>query len=329
MKIKLLLLAAAVFCMSACAVASGVTYNGLESGDIMQEESGIAATPYITSCATYSFLTSPQKQLPLTASVVLYAPDYTPKTQTAQLDETIEPEPIPELTPEPAPESMPEPTSEPTPQPTRTPFPELPEDEKPMIALTFDDGPSRNVTTQILALLEKYNARATFCVIGYELEKRMDIGTMIYDAGSEIVSHTWSHEYLTRISEDEIRRQLTDTNALIEQITGVAPLFFRPPYGDVNDTVRSVSEELGLSLLMWSIDPRDWKNKEDTASSYAVIIDNVKPGCIILCHDIYDSTLTLTEMVLAELSRSFRFVTVSELFANTEMVPGNIYRSLK
>ena len=207
--------------------------------------------------------------------------------------------------------------------------PEIPEVVKPMIALTFDDGPARKITPQIIALLEEYDARATFCVVGNMLETRMDIGELIFQSGNEMIGHSWNHSYLTKLSASEIERQLLDTNALIEKITGSAPVFFRPPYGAVNTRVRETSEKLGMSLLLWSIDPKDWKYKNATVT-YEHILENVKEGSIILCHDLYGSTVELVEMLLPELTRQgYRFVTVSELLAETEILPGKSYSRKK
>ena len=220
-------------------------------------------------------------------------------------------------------------TPEPETQNVETPKPVMPRADGSLIALTFDDGPSLEITPQIIALLEKYEARATFCVIGYVLERNMNIGKMIFESGCELVGHSWGHSDLTKLEPEAIEEQLLSTNALIEEITGSAPVFYRPPYGAVNDKVREVSENLGFSLLMWSIDPKDWKEK-DAEVTYEHILERVTDGSVILCHDIYESTLEMVEMLLDELTeRGYRFVTVSELFAGTEVLPGEIYRAVK
>ena len=203
--------------------------------------------------------------------------------------------------------------------------PETPELKKPMIAITFDDGPSRAITPKILELLEKYDARATFCVVGYVLEKHTDIGKQIFESGSELIGHSWNHKDLTKLTNEAIKEQLLSTNALIEEITGAAPAFYRPPYGAVNTRLREVSQELELSLLMWSIDPKDWKTK-NAKLIYEHIVDNVKEGSVILCHDLYESTLEMLEPLLVELTKQYRFVTISELFAEKEIMPGKTYR---
>ncbi len=206
---------------------------------------------------------------------------------------------------------------------------EMPEAEKPVIALTFDDGPSRQITPQIVEVLEEYGAKATFCVVGNRLQKNMDIGELIFESGSELIGHSWDHSYLTKLGTSSVEKQLLDTSALIEEITGAVPVFHRPPYGAVNSRVRNVSEGLGMSLLMWSVDPKDWKTR-DAEITYEHILENVTEGCIILCHDLYESTLELVKMLVPELlDRGYRFVTISELFSETEIVPGKVYTSVK
>lgn len=204
---------------------------------------------------------------------------------------------------------------------------ELPEAEKPVVALTFDDGPSKEITPKLVELLEEYGVTATFCVVGNRLEKNMDIGTAIYESGSELVGHSWSHPYLTKLSVDGIKAQLNDTNALIEEITGSPSSFYRPPYGGVNKRVRSVSEELEMSLLMWSVDPQDWRTR-DAESIYNHVLEYVTDGSIILCHDLYESTYEAMEMLIPELlEQGYRFVTVSELFEESDIKPGLSYTS--
>ena len=299
MKKTVLLLLAVIILIAACAAEPATTS---------------VSTPYETSYGA-TVMRTPQNF----SRLILPAPPVSYKIQVAADKFVQNEQPVAFETPEP--EAVEPETSEP-----EAPAPEIPEFEKPMIALTFDDGPSREITPKILALLEEYEARATFCVIGYVLEKHMDIGTMVFESGSELVGHSWNHSYLTKLTDEAIEQQLLDTNKLIEELAGSAPVFYRPPYGAVNAAVREVSERLGLSLLMWSIDPKDWKTKDATLI-YEHILENVKEGSVILCHDLYDATLEMVEILLAELTeQGYRFVTVSELFAETELVPGKIYR---
>ena len=198
---------------------------------------------------------------------------------------------------------------------------------KPMVALTFDDGPGE-YTARFLDLFAQYNARATFCVIGEQVESGRDMIIRTFEEGHEIVGHSWSHRLYTRLSARDIEKDILDTNAVIESIIGVSPQMHRVPYGAINDRVKRVSEELGLSLLQWSVDPRDWESR-DAELVFDVIMEYVKDGSIIVCHDSHESTAEAMELVIPELiSRGYQLVTVSEMFAyrDVELEPGEIYR---
>jgi len=196
----------------------------------------------------------------------------------------------------------------------------------PMVALTFDDGPSKH-TAQILDLLEKHNARATFFVIGNLVESRRDTVERAYQLGCEVVGHSWDHRSLTKLSAEEIKTQILNAHAAVEAVTGSAPRMYRPPYGAVNDTVKNVSGEIGFALINWSVDPRDWESRNANAV-YAAIMKNVKDRAIILSHDLYGSTADAMERVIPELiAAGYQIVTVSELFHYSGITPqaGTVY----
>ena len=252
------------------------------------------------------------------------------------------PEPTTELTPEPTPEPTPTPMPEPTPTPT--PEPELLEalaesrlrrrvrrpridPSLPMVALTFDDGPS-NLTDQILDILEHHDVVATFYVIGRKVEPFSDTVQRAYYMGCEIANHTWSHRSLVRISNDSIRTQLQDTNAAIENVIGVQPSSMRPPFGNSNSNVESISEELGLAVVFWSIDPSDYLERSvDTI--YSHIMDAVQDKDIILLHDVHERSVEATRHLVPSLiRRGYQLVTVSELmyYSDITLEPGANYR---
>jgi peptidoglycan/xylan/chitin deacetylase (PgdA/CDA1 family) len=197
----------------------------------------------------------------------------------------------------------------------------------PMVALTFDDGPVWN-TERILDLLAEYNVRATFCIIGEQAESGRDIIIRAFEEDHEIIGHSWSHRNLARLSARDIENELASTNEIIESITGVAPRLHRAPFGAINARVRDVSESLDLSILGWSVDPRDWEIR-DADSVYESIIELVEDGSIIVCHDTRETTAEAMERVLPELiTRGYQLVTASELFMykETELLPGELYR---
>ncbi len=197
---------------------------------------------------------------------------------------------------------------------------------KPMIALTFDDGPSNN-TTHIVELLRFYNSRATFYVVGNRVSSYADTIQYCAAQGNEIGIHTWEHAKLTTLSPQEISDQLTLTEQAVQQYAGVSCASVRPTGGACNDTVKSVAGELGYYLVNWSVDTEDWKTR-DADSTYNAIMDGAYDGAIVLCHDLYESTASAMDRVIPELiAQGYQLVTVSELLSYREggAVPGTLY----
>lgn len=197
---------------------------------------------------------------------------------------------------------------------------------KPMLALTFDDGPS-DQTDRILKVLMQYDARATFFVIGNKLEEYAGVLKRTAASGNEIACHTWSHPNLVKCSAAKIRSQITRTNELIKEITGVEVTCMRPPYGNQNVNVRNVCKDLNLTIVRWKIDTEDWKTR-NAQKTYKAIIKGAGNGEIILCHDLYATTATAAEMAIPELiEMGYQLVTVSELLSYHKegAVAGKVY----
>lgn len=199
--------------------------------------------------------------------------------------------------------------------------------DKPMVALTFDDGPYARATIPILDTLKKHNVVATFFVLGNRVPKHQDIiKRMVYE-GHEIGNHTYSHMQLTSLSKENIKYQLDKTQETIFQVAGVEPKIMRPTYGSYDNKIREV---INMPMILWSIDPQDWKvkNAEKIANH---VLSRVKNGDIILLHDIFESTAEAVEIIVPELiNRGFQLVTVSELYEyNGEILSvGNIYNKV-
>ena len=180
---------------------------------------------------------------------------------------------------------------------------------KPMVALTFDDGPGP-YTDQILDCLSQYGAKATFFVVGNRLNKYPSQLKRAVESGMEIGCHTWSHTQLTTLSSSGITSEISRTNNLVNEIAGVYPATVRPPYGSYNATVRSAA---GAPLIMWSIDTLDWKTR-NADSTYNAVINNVKDGDIILMHDIHAPTAEAVKRIVpALIERGYQLVTVSQM----------------
>lgn len=181
---------------------------------------------------------------------------------------------------------------------------------KPMVALTFDDGPGGENTSRILDALKAHNGHATFFVVGYNIDGHEDLMKRVAEEGSEIGNHTTAHEKLTALDAAGINGQIEPVENRVKEITGQERVIIRPPYGAVDDNVMSV---LNSPVILWSIDTEDWKTR-DANSTIANVQANVYDGAIILMHDIYSQTADAAVTIIEWLdSQGYQMVTVSEL----------------
>lgn len=197
---------------------------------------------------------------------------------------------------------------------------------KPMVALTFDDGPSKH-TNRLLDAFAVHGGKGTFFVVGNILDAQADTLKRTSDEGHEIGGHSWNHRQLTKLDDTELENQLMNTRAKIFEITGTDTTILRPPYGSCNDTVKAKCAELGIVIVNWSLDTLDWKNKNADAI-YNCIMNEVQDGAIILCHDLHGTTVDAMERVIPDLiAQGYQLVTVSELLANSEkpVQAGTVY----
>lgn len=196
---------------------------------------------------------------------------------------------------------------------------------KPMVALTFDDGPHETRTTKILDALEANNAKATFFVLGNRVGRNPDVLRRAVSLGCEIGNHTYGHLQLTKLSLEDIRFQVNETNRLVEEITGQPPTLLRPPYGAFNETVK---QTVNMPMILWCIDTLDWKTKSRD-KTVSTVIDNIQDGDIVLMHDIHETSAEAAEIIIPELiKQGYQLVTVSELaeYRGIDLQNGNTYR---
>ncbi|MCL2374734.1 MAG: polysaccharide deacetylase family protein [Treponema sp.] len=200
-------------------------------------------------------------------------------------------------------------------------------DMRPMIALTFDDGPSEH-TDSILDVLKRYGGRATFFVMGYLVETWQDTIIRAVGGGNEIAGHTWSHRALPYLSRRAIIETIQSTSAAIEKAAGIpSPFFFRPPYGMISQRVVDVSADMGYAIVNWTLDTWDWRLR-DADLVYDAVMRAAAEGDIILLHDIHRTTAAAMQRVIPSLvAAGFRLVTVSELLQHLYggLEPGKIY----
>ena len=182
------------------------------------------------------------------------------------------------------------------------------------VALTFDDGPSSAYTPQVLDILQRHGARATFFVLGENAVRNPSILARAAAEGHEIANHTYSHIKMTTAGRETVKREIERTGDIIKSATGFYPTTMRPPYGAINsDLVDMVYNDYGMHAVLWDVDTRDWQHPGvDKVVSRAV--GKAQPGSIILLHDIHASTLRAVEEVVVGLqARGFKLVTVSQL----------------
>jgi polysaccharide deacetylase family sporulation protein PdaB len=183
-----------------------------------------------------------------------------------------------------------------------------------VVALTFDDGPLVSSTPAILNVLKEKNVRATFFVVGERVKKFPALIQQEVAEGHEIGSHTYSHPRLTKLSDNLISEELEKTDLLISELAP-HPTLFRPPGGKYNQKTIELVRSKGYNIILWSIDTQDWRSPP-VGQVIKTVINNIKPGSIILLHDgKYPSpTPEALSFIIDDLKeRGYQFVTVSEL----------------
>ena len=195
------------------------------------------------------------------------------------------------------------------------------------VALTFDDGPS-SYTDRLLDILEQNNARATFFMVGEEIQYHKELLPRMESLGCELGNHTWSHANLTELDFDGILEEIGRTNSLINEAVGHDATVIRPPYGAIDDNVRA---SLASPMILWSVDTLDWDSK-DVESIIRTTFEEVREGSIILMHDIYETSVDAAEILIPEMKNiGYEFVTVHELAAmyGQTLHAGIAYGSMK
>lgn len=194
---------------------------------------------------------------------------------------------------------------------------------KKMIALTFDDGPNYN-TSKVIDVLNKYDIKATFFVLGSRAINNKDILKKMADSGMEIGNHTYNHLLLTKYDENKIRSEIEDTSEVIYSATKKRPKLLRPSYGSVNNKIKKVAN---MPIIIWDIDTLDWKYHNSKRITSRVV-NKVRDGDIILMHDIYSASLNALSNIIPILQdNGYEFVTIDELFyyKGISLENGNVY----
>ncbi|MCM8819380.1 MAG: polysaccharide deacetylase family protein [Candidatus Omnitrophica bacterium] len=194
--------------------------------------------------------------------------------------------------------------------------------EQKKIALTFDDGPSIPCTLQILKILKKYNVKATFFVIGKNVERYPLVAQKIVQDGHCIGNHTYTHPELLINTKSHIRHQIKKAEEIILEKTGIKPILFRPPYGIINPSVLFEAEKLGYVVVGWSVSGRNGIRELPSNKIIKKVLFSTQNGSIILLHDgnrlvkkvNRNQTLKALPVIIEKLKKQgYQFVTVPQL----------------
>jgi peptidoglycan/xylan/chitin deacetylase (PgdA/CDA1 family) len=179
------------------------------------------------------------------------------------------------------------------------------------VALTFDDGPSQNFLKTVFPILAKYNAKATFFVLGQYIDHHPYLVKQILKAGHEVENHTYNHYSLTDLTDPKIKEEIKKTAKLI-QADGAKPLFVRPPRGEINKHVITIIQQCGYQPVLWDIDPKDW---QDPSPEYIAnyVLNRVGDGDIILLHEKRNTHLALQALLAGLTKKGFRCTLLKDL----------------
>lgn len=255
-----------------------------------------------------------------------------PAEQAAQiLPEDPAPGEMPELLPL-APEEAEPPAAETPAEEAPVPVEILPAPQRvvdptrPMVALTYDDGPHAVYTGQILDVLEANGAVATFFEVAQNLPKAPEAVRRAADLGCEIGSHSYRHANLGKMDQAAQQADQAAADAAFQQVLGTTPTLLRPPYGSMNKTLKTTC---GRSVVTWSIDPEDWLCRDADTVVRRIQAEKSLDGQVILLHSIYDSTVEATRTLVPWLlEQGYQLVTVSELIENRfadQVEPNRVY----
>ena len=187
------------------------------------------------------------------------------------------------------------------------------------VALTFDDGPG-DQTDRLLAALREKGVRATFFTIGKNVKARPDLVKKEAAEGHSVGNHSWDHPQLTKLTPEELRKQLKNTSNSIVEAGAPAPVLMRPPYGSSNADVLKAIGENGMAETRWDVDTEDWKNKNAAVTTQRALA-GARPGSVILMHDIHASSVDAVPGLIDQLkAKGYTLVTVPQLMGD-DMTP--------
>ncbi|KAB3535396.1 polysaccharide deacetylase family sporulation protein PdaB [Alkaliphilus pronyensis] len=187
------------------------------------------------------------------------------------------------------------------------------ETSEKVVAISFDAAWGDDFTDDILDTLDKYNVKTTFFLVGFWVDKYPDWVKEIHERGHEVGNHSSTHPHMSKLSKENIIKELQTTGDKIKSITGIQPTVFRPPFGDYNNLLIETAEELGYYTIQWDVDSLDWKEM-----GVQPVVDrvtrNVKDGSIVLFHNNAKHVAEFLPMILERLQeQGYKIVPISQL----------------
>lgn len=185
--------------------------------------------------------------------------------------------------------------------------------QEKIISISFDAAWGNEQTTELLNILDKYNVKTTFFVVGDWVDKYPESVKEIHEHGHEVCNHSNTHPYMTKLSKDDMKNQIQNCNDKISAITGISPLLFRPPYGDYDNTVVETTREMGMYCIQWDVDSLDWKDPTPEQMKERVC-SKIKEGSIVLFHNGAKNTPSALPLCIEAIqSQGYQIVPISTL----------------
>ncbi len=195
--------------------------------------------------------------------------------------------------------------------------------EERKIAVTFDAAWGNEDTAELIDILAKHNAKATFFIVGDWADRFPESVKQLHDAGHSIQNHSDGHPHYPKLSREEIVSDAQKCNEKLKALTGVEPKYVRAPYGDYNNAAIEACDSLGLTMIQWDVDSLDWKKKTAQEMAQRIML-NVTPGSILLFHNAVANTPEALDSVLKQLGeQGYSFVTVDELVLSENYIIDN------
>jgi len=189
-----------------------------------------------------------------------------------------------------------------------------------VVSLSFDAAWGNEDTQQLIDIFSKYQIKVTFFVVGEWADKYPESVKALHDAGHEVMNHSATHPYFTKLSPDQMIAEINSCNEKIRAITGVCPTLFRAPYGDYNDQVISTMHSIGMHTIQWDVDSLDWKDLSAGEISKRVL-ERVQPGSIVLFHNAAKHTpAALPSIIESLIQQGYSFVPISQLILTEDYI---------